>query len=149
MTVDIDFDATDPDEKPPITFKLKGLTYEAVPEAPGGVLLTLASLPMGKDPEAVLKRTMAVAEFLDRVLLHSSAEQFAENFNKPGPHTISLEKALEVMTRLVQEKYGGGRPTEQQSPSPDGRSTTGTSSTATAATDESTLEPSPSAASST
>jgi hypothetical protein len=112
-----------------VTFTLNGESYEAAADAPGGALLDIAA-QAGDETANDGARAMAIATFLDSVLLPDSAERFADRFRDPL-NPITLEQAVEVLQWLVGEVYVG-RPTATRSPSANGRSRTGRPSTAAA-----------------
>ena len=68
-----------------------------------------------------------MADFLDTVLLPESSVRFAKRM-RSAEDPITGADLVETVNWLVGEVYGG-RPTTPSSSSPDGSSTTGTSST--------------------
>ena len=122
------------DTNPPIPFKIDDDVFYAVGDPPAGALLDLAELAsLGDNPGKAIK---AVADFLDTVLLPSSAELFASRMRNPQK-PIKQTQLMRIIQWLVQQ-YGGGRPTVPASPLQGGQASTGPSTMATASTEAST-----------
>jgi hypothetical protein len=104
-----------------VTFEINGETYEAAADAPGGALLTAASME-GASP---LHQLEALGQFLDAVLFPESRERFEAALRSPdSSKNVTLEDAANIVTWLIQEVYVG-RPTTQSSGLPNAASPDG------------------------
>lgn len=112
--------------KPPLEFKLHGVTYRAAGVCPGGVVLDLGDLD--ENDKSPMAGTKIAVKFLDSVLYPEDAVKFAANM-RIGENAITLGE-VESSFQYLLGKYvkGTDRPTEAPSGSSDGAAATGQNS---------------------
>jgi hypothetical protein len=108
----------------PLTFDLYGQTFRCVPALQGVVMIEFIAQSASDDVGAGAR---AMLDFLRRVIRPEDRDRFFEMTNS-DEFVVPMETLNELMEWLT-EQYAG-RPTEGQSPSESGSSTTGPSSTA-------------------
>lgn len=94
--------------KEPITFKLKGEEFTAIPEIQGLVLMDLVKRSQSEDPTESFEMMM---ELFDNALEDESLERFRA-LVKDKKRIVSLEKLTEVVSFLIEEY--ANRPEEQR-----------------------------------
>lgn len=85
--------------KEPITFKLKGEEFTAIPEIQGTVLMDLVKRSTAEDPTESFDMMM---ELFDNALEDESLERF-KALVKDKHRIVSLEKLTEVVSFLIEE----------------------------------------------
>lgn len=115
----------DGEDMPPIEFTLDAQLYYAAPVAPGDAIMHTAVIA---ESGTNGQRAMAIAEFLDTVLLPESAERIGARLRNPKD-PLTAQDAGEIVRWLLEDVYGEGRPTSpssagSESPSADGAAST-------------------------
>lgn len=119
-----------------IEFDIDGEVFKLSSIAPAMAVLDVAKVNKAED----LEKVTIIMTFLDAVMEPDSAARFAARLGSID-NPITIDQATSIAVWAMEEVYASERPTQEASPSRNGSSTTGQSSTDTAPVEASIPEP--------